>query len=194
MSITNYKTKIDSFIGGWIIEPKICDDLIKFFETKKVRQEEGMVANVKGSRVDHKVKKSTELSMYSGDSAFDDYNKALQECLEKYMERYPEVNKQYDRFDTSFEGYNIQKYEPGGGFYKWHCERTSGKMMKRCLVFMTYLNDVKNGGTEFKYQKLITPAKRGLTLIWPTDFTHIHRGVISPDETKYIITGWYNYV
>ena len=100
MSITNYKTKIDSFIGGWIIEPKICDDLIKFFETKKVRQEEGMVANVKGPRVDHKVKKSTEISMYSGDSAFDDYNKALQKCLEKYMERYPEVNKQYDRFDT----------------------------------------------------------------------------------------------
>jgi hypothetical protein len=29
---------------------------------------------------------------------------------------------------------------------------------------MTYLNDVPDGGTEFKYQKIISPAKKGLTL------------------------------
>ena len=52
---------------------------------------------------------------------------------------------------------------------------------------------VTEGGTEFKYQKLKTDAKCGLTLIWPTDFTHMHRGVISKNETKYIITGWYGY-
>jgi hypothetical protein len=32
---------------------------------------------------------------------------------------------------------------------------------------MTYLNDVDDGGTDFLYQKLTTPAKKGLTLIWP---------------------------
>ena len=36
---------------------------------------------------------------------------------------------------------------------------------------MTYLNDVPDGGTHFKYQELTAPAKKGLTLIWPTDFT-----------------------
>ena len=58
---------------------------------------------------------------------------------------------------------------------------------------MTYLNNVKNGGTEFKYQKLKTEAKEGLTLIWPTDFTHTHRGLVAK-ETKYIITGWYTFI
>jgi hypothetical protein len=57
---------------------------------------------------------------------------------------------------------------------------------------MTYLNDVKNGGTEFKYQNLKTEAKEGLTLIWPSDFTHVHRGIIA-NEIKYVITGWYNF-
>lgn len=58
---------------------------------------------------------------------------------------------------------------------------------------MTYLNDVQNGGTEFLYQKITTKAKKGLTLIWPSDFTHTHRGQIC-DKTKYIITGWFDFI
>jgi hypothetical protein len=59
---------------------------------------------------------------------------------------------------------------------------------------MTYLNDVPEGGTEFMYQKLTSPAKKGLTLIWPSDWTHAHRGQICNTHTKYIITGWFNYL
>ena len=45
---------------------------------------------------------------------------------------------------------------------------------------MTYLNTIKVGGeTEFLYQKLKIKPKKGLTLIWPTDWTHTHRGLIS---------------
>ena len=55
---------------------------------------------------------------------------------------------------------------------------------------MTYLNTVKNGGTEFYYQKLKVDAVKGLTLIWPSDWTHTHKGVISKKQKKYILTGW----
>ena len=65
--------------------------------------------------------------------------------------------------------------------------------MTRCLVYMTYLNDVNNGGTDFKFQNLTTPAKKGLTVIWPSDWTHLHKGQVSQTDTKYIITGWLNY-
>ena len=58
---------------------------------------------------------------------------------------------------------------------------------------MTYLNNVDEGGTEFYYQKMITPAKKGLTLIWPTDWTHTHKGQISKTQEKFIITGWYSF-
>ena len=60
---------------------------------------------------------------------------------------------------------------------------------------MTYLNDVPDGGgTEFAYYpELKVNAKKGLTLLWPTDFTHTHRGVISQHE-KYIITGWFHHL
>jgi hypothetical protein len=58
---------------------------------------------------------------------------------------------------------------------------------------MTYLNNIVNGGTIFKYQKITTPSKKGLTLIWPPDFTHTHKGQIV-DKEKMIITGWFELV
>ena len=59
---------------------------------------------------------------------------------------------------------------------------------------MTYLNDVDDGGTEFLYQKITIPAKKGLTIVWPTQWTHTHRGQISHTKEKRIITGWYNFI
>jgi hypothetical protein len=56
---------------------------------------------------------------------------------------------------------------------------------------MLYLNDVDDGGTEFKYQKLILKAKKGNLVIWPAEFTHTHRGVVSKTKEKYIATGWF---
>ena len=90
------------------------------------------------------------------------------------------------------EGANIQYYKPGAGYFAEHCERTS-KNENRCLVWMTYLTDTPNAGTHFKYQNITAPCKKGLTLIWPTDFTHTHRGQISDTHEKYIITGWFGY-
>ena len=55
---------------------------------------------------------------------------------------------------------------------------------------MTYLNDVSDGGeTEFFHQKLKVKPVKGKTVLWPTDFTHLHRGN-PPYEAKYIATGW----
>ncbi len=77
----------------------------------------------------------------------------------------------------------------------WHTERCShkGDLSTRHLVFMTYLNDVTDKGeTEFMHQKMAVQPRKGLTVIWPADWTHTHRGVPSPSQDKYIATGWYN--
>jgi len=183
------KFKLDTFIGGWYINPKICRDLIKFYESKKHRQMDGYYS----LGVNKDAKDSKDISLAPSDSALDDYQAALGDCLKLYMKKYKETFMSYQKYDSYREVLNIQKYLPGQGFKSWHSERTNLAASRRCLVFMTYLNNVKNGGTEFRYQKLKTEAKEGLTLIWPTDFTHTHRGVIAK-ETKYIITGWYTFV
>ena len=89
---------------------------------------------------------------------------------------------------------NIQRYYPGEGYFEYHCERNT-KDSKRVLVFMTYLNDINDEGeTEFYYQKLKVKPEQGLTLFWPPEWTHLHRGITSKTETKYIITGWFSFV
>lgn len=89
-----------------------------------------------------------------------------------------------------FEGINLQYYAPGGGFYANHYERGFPNYLNREYVYMTYLNDVPNGGTYFYYQDKTIEAKKGRTLIWPAHYTHIHRGQISKTHEKYIMTGW----
>jgi hypothetical protein len=146
------------------------------------------------SKVDKERKDSLDLSIKpeNNQRPFEDYKKELSKCLANYIKKYPDINDNY--YFGLRENYNLQYYPPGGGFRKWHFERTSPSNSNRVLVFMTYLNTVKSGGgTEFKHQKIITPCEKGLTLLWPPDFTHVHRGQISKKHKKLIATGWYGY-
>eukprot|EP00802_Teleaulax_amphioxeia_P024216 Tamp_24887.p2 GENE.Tamp_24887~~Tamp_24887.p2 ORF type:complete len:102 (+),score=10.64 Tamp_24887:145-450(+) len=91
----------------------------------------------------------------------------------------------------------LQYYPPSGGYKTYHTERTGAGEPEgsRHLVFMTYMNDVTDaGGTEFYHQGATIQPVKGLTLIWPADWTFTHRGVPSPTQEKMIITGWFNYV
>ena len=161
-----YKLPYDSFIGGWFIDKDMCDNIVKYFkDTPNKFKTEGNVYSKKGRTIDKKVKDSLDLTVcpkqYS--PLFSKYRDKLQDCLEKYLIRYPESNE-LARFNIN-DHYNIQYYKPSGGFKKWHSERGSLLDATRVLVFMTFLNNATGGGTMFKYQKLTIPAKKGLTLI-----------------------------
>lgn len=179
-----------TFIGGWYIPFDICDKLIEYYEFNK----EFCVDGRTQSGVKKDVKDSMDLSI--GFSNFDTiigkYRKYLQDALLHYIKKYPFSNK-VDLFNIQ-EDYNIQKYSVGGGFKSWHTEISGYQDPIRHLVFMTYLNDVEDGGTEFTHQNIKTKAEKGLTLIWPAPWTHVHRGIISEIKEKYIITGWYSFV
>jgi len=89
--------------------------------------------------------------------------------------------------------YNLQKYNPGQGYYTSHCECCSIKTNQRILAWMFYLNTVPDGGTYFDNYELAVDAVEGRLVIWPAYWTHFHRGIISKTETKYIATGWYTF-
>jgi hypothetical protein len=95
---------------------------------------------------------------------------------------------------THIGHFNIQKYLSGDHFSKLHSERLGIPNLHRIFAWMTYLNDVPNGGTEFLYQGIKTKAEKGLTIIWPSDWTHTHKGIISKTHEKYIVTGWFSFL
>jgi len=125
---------------------------------------------------------------------FQNYSKELQRILDEYADKYKPHIKQLNRFILS-PTIRLQRYPINGGFKKWHCENDGeNSVIRRNLVFMTYLNNVKIGGTEFFYQNLKIEAKKGLTIIWPAYFTHIHRGIPNTTGVKTIVTGWFQYI
>ena len=180
-----------SFIDGWFIDKKVCDDLVKFFNnTDQKGPGEVYYFGEQVVKKDRKDSIETSFDPEADIKEWSNYKTELQKVLNLYLKKYPEAND-VAKFGL-VEGANLQHYKPDSGYYSWHAERQG--ISDRHLVFMTYLNDVDEGGTEFKNQKIKLPARKGLTTIWPTDWTHTHRGVISKTQDKYIITGWFNYV
>ena len=182
-----------TFIGGWYMPDDVCDTLLKLFYNNKQNWKPGAAGRNPGDINTH-IKKSTDLDFDATKypKEFEEYVYNLQMVLELYKQKYPrsDILNRY----AIFENPNIQHYEPGEGFYDWHCENSGwGVGLYRHLVFMTYLNTLENAGTEFLYQKTTTPCKKGLTLIWPAGWTHTHRGVTNYESDKYIVTGWYSF-
>lgn len=186
----------DKFLKVWKINENVCASLIEYFEKSK-NKHEGWCRSGESveEMVDTSIKKSTDINVspYCQDQEFIDYNKELEKVVTEYTNIFPELNTLQDRWGI-VESVNIQKYNPGDGFFVPHTERSNIETSKRHLVFMTYLNDVFDGGeTEWIYQNIRIQPRTGLTAIWPADWTYLHRGIPSNTETKYIITGWFSY-
>ena len=108
-------------------------------------------------------------------------------CINDYLKTYSLLGKcQFLLYDCK-----LKKIPPGGGFHHWHYESASYTSTGRIFVVQLYLNDDFEGGeTEFLYQNKREKAKRGDVLIFPTNFTHTHRGNPPIGGTKYLLTSW----
>ena len=188
-----YKIDESSFIGGWYIPENCCNELLETYKSNKTKWINGIIGCDDSSN--DKIKKSTEfiIESHNHNLYLKNYLHHLNNVLENYKKRFPYCDKGVNGL-AIYQNVKIQHYKPGEGYYQWHCENGGFKEFRiRHLAFMTYLNTIENGGTEFYHQNLITPAKKGLTLIWPSQWTHTHKGQISSTKDKYIITGWFNY-
>ena len=178
----------DNFIMGWRFEDtSFCDMILDYYNSKTPYRGESS----KG--VDLSSKDSFDV-ICERDADFTVFFTNLQKCVESYIEKYKFCNTQCAW--NILENVYIQRYLPQGGYHAWHCERSgvSNTNNTRHLVFMTYLNDVTDAGeTEFFYQKIKIKPEKGLTLMWPADWTFTHRGIASPTQEKTIITGWFNF-
>lgn len=197
---------IENFIfTDYVQDISVCDRLIDFHTNNQDMVKPGCVSRDGQSKVVPDVKESLDCSINIEDILKNENNKYdilldyfhnnLKPISDKYIEKFPYCNE-FSPWGV-IDDINIQYYKPGGGFKSWHTERNcaKGNNGTRHLVFMTYLNDVIDGGeTEFYHQQVKIQPKKGLTVIWPADWTYTHRGVISPSQEKYIVTGWFNFL
>ncbi len=184
------------FIGSWLIEPvTLCDSLIALYHNNDTKHKPGTVGY---GRINSDFKRTMDLTISPADGKFSDneaimnYFDLLYECYRDYLATWPYLKKICKKVDIG--SFNIQKYESGDHFKEPHSERTEFNDSFRVLAWMTYLNDVKDGGeTVFTHYDLEVKPEKGKTLIWPADWTHAHYGSLVASGPKYIITGWMDF-
>ncbi len=183
----------NNFIGCWKIDKEICNQIISFYENNidDVRPGEA------GSKVNLEVKKSEDITISPKDlveekyHCFQPYMKNLLDCYNDYIKQWSALKNLFSVVECS--SFNIQKYYPGGHFKKFHMERTNILNSSRIFAWMTYLNEVEEGGnTDFLYYDLSIKPELGKTIIWPAEWTHAHKGNIVEKGLKYVITGWFH--
>ena len=115
--------------------------------------------------------------------------RAITKLVNSYLEEYPETipldewNVEYIRFKW---------WKPGYSYSVWHSEH-SKSCPYRVLSFLIYLSD-NDAETQFKrYENVATKA--GCGIIFPSYFTHHHRG--SPCKMgldRYVLSGYCSFV
>ena len=188
-----------------ILSDNVCDQVIKLFESHPELQNPGGTS----LGINEDWKKDTEISLSPDFFAHPEWGPVMRDVLSSLSSGIDQYKKQFtiENPDKTSSGinaiqswridwvYNIQRYLPGEGYYVWHCETPSKESSSRVLVWMFYLNDVTDGGgTQFQFQDYTCKARKGKLVMWPSYWTHYHRGEVSLTQTKYIITGWASFI
>lgn len=180
-----------TFIGSWRIEQPVCNQMVDYFEEHQRLQRKGIT----GSLIDEESKNSVDITIrpkdikMPGNEIFAQYFDNLFECYKDYLEQWPFLSSLASKLEIG--AFNLQRYRAGQHFKRVHSERTGLENLHRVLVWMTYLNDVEEGGsTRFSHYDLSIKPQKGLTLIWPAEWTHAHSGEVLGSGLKYIATGW----
>jgi len=183
------------FIGAWTLEPTdFCDDLVEFFENHKAKQRQGETA----SGFDPNIKKTIDIKIrprdlqLNGYDVFNSYLEKLLRCYQDYREQWPFLSEKLNQLHIG--AFNLQRYQEGDHFKSIHSERLNLLHSHRLFAWMTYLNDVEDGGeTEFSHYGISIKPEKGKTLIWPAEWTHAHSGNVLNSGVKYILTGWMHF-
>jgi hypothetical protein len=91
-------------------------------------------------------------------------------------------------------GYKVQKYPRGQGHFTWHVDTFGQMAQSRLLALVLYLNDVEVGGeTEFHHQERLVTPRTGRGILFPTSWTHMHRGRVPESGDKYVVSTFFEF-
>ena len=170
-----------------VLSAEECLQLITHFEANESYW--GPVVGSDGNiDVNLDIKKAKQLRLKPDtDQEVDDI---LFQSAGKILEKYANNVNGYYPNATVDNGYQIQKYEAGEGFYDWHIDANAASICNRTIVILWYLNTVTDGGeTEFEWGKTVKP-KAGSALVFPCNWLYPHRANVPKKTAKYIATTW----
>ena len=160
-----------------VLDKKSCKNIIEKYK------------NITNINLDHTGYKGFYINL--NDKIFNEIQLKILKSIKKYVKLYPEINLTKDKW--ALTELTFKHFKPGNHFADWHSE-VGKNCNTRILNLMIYLSD-HNCGTEFFEKKYVIKSKIGRLTIFPSYFTHTHRGQVCPDnKDRYILGGYYNFV
>ena len=134
--------------------------------------------------------KEEDISLMDQDTPLlKEFNQVIWNCYGKYREKYGIMDRLALHKVSPIV--RVQKYKPSQGYHVWHCDAGNSNTSRRMLVASLYLNTVEDGGeTEFLYQSRRVLPIEGTLILFPSVWTHAHRGNPPLKGNKYILTTW----
>ena len=171
--MNNYILKKDN-----LIDKKTCEQIIDFFKLKLNKDELDTPRNYE------------YFDIRKDNNYFSIIDNCFDKLFKEYLIIYPEIEFTENQF-TVLE-YRFKKFPPGKNYETWHSEH-SLKYPHRILNFMLYLSD-HNCGTKF-FRDITIKSSSGRGVLFPSYFTHTHKGLMCPDKKdRYIITGYLTFI
>jgi hypothetical protein len=170
------------------LDADTCHRAIEFFERSSTKIPSG--TGVSG--IVHAARRSqgVHLDAQSDGPLFQAVLTGLQRSIATYMGKYEELRRQ----PSVFEAFGIYRYQNESEGYDWHSDGMDPGLRYRSVSVVLYLNSVTQGGeTEFLYQKRKITAQEGTIVLFPSGWTHIHRGCPPRSGPKYVLVTWARY-
>jgi len=97
-------------------------------------------------------------------------------CLSAYTAQFPQLR--YIDNGLEFSPWRFKHFPPTYAFDRWHSEHNLA-VAHRVLCIIVYLSD-NECGTEFMHDSTVIESRKGRAVVFPTFWTHTHRGQLDP--------------
>jgi len=182
---------------------ELCESLINFLEHYETIGKTFKGKNGSTNDVEESIKASTDYDMQFDEDKdiIDEIKQYLNPVTMDYFNSTivdPDGNygmikniAQIENFFELLQGPKLMRYRQNAeGYHAYHMDWMPGApiTMRRMLAAMIYLNDVEEGGeTEFFHQEYFVKPKQGTIIVFPTYFTHQHKGHVPISNDKYVL-------
>ena len=166
-----------------IIEPRLCDNLIEFFEKN--------IKHTHREETDHRAFQELNLSVVPK------YEQAIGKLLRPYFDLYKKDNKISDYVwpqTFQMEHTRFKRYMPNTeDRFDIHADATTKMTSSRFLVLFVYLSNNDSGHTSFPDRDIKVQPKQGRLLMFPPNWCYPHVGEKVTDKPKYILGSYGHY-
>ena len=182
------------------ITEEMCETVIERYQTFEQlnltfpRSQQESSSSLKQDNTAFILDQPSEFILDSNHLFLENFLSTLWTCFRNYTKHYPSLDVEVYKQPLYIRQLRLQKTLPGEGYHVWHYEADTIDTCKRLCAWSVFLNNVEEGGeTEFLHQHKRYSASRGDILIWPSTYTHTHRGNTPLSNEKYLLTGWIEY-